>query len=104
MQYTERLPLPVPTKSVVAPLVALLVGAAAASGVWALTDSTDSGATAPAKVVVVQQPPPSVGGVELRGSKASTFGSQTALQPNDAAAAARTDPHGTAAILHGSNP
>jgi hypothetical protein len=113
-----------------APVVALVVGAGAATGAYALIDNGGT-VTAPSKVIVVETPAPNAAdipgknesataaaisqsraaeipgknesataaaisgssGVELRGSKASQTGT-------DAATAARTDPHGTAAQLH----
>ena len=71
MQYSERLPVPLPTRSLVIPLVALLIGAAAATGAYALVDNGDE--IQSPNVVVVEQPPPSRD-IELRGSKASATG------------------------------
>jgi hypothetical protein len=89
MQYSERLPVPLPTRSLVTPLVALLIGAAAATGAYALIDDGDE--LQPSQVIVVERPLPvgegvaakdeaasaaAIGavGTELRGSKASASG------------------------------
>jgi hypothetical protein len=94
-----------------APVVALVLGAAAATGAYALIDDGGGSAQA-AKVIVVETPAPGSAdiagksesataaaitqssGVDLRGSKASASGSDSA-----AADSARTDPHGTAVSL-----
>ena len=44
MEYAEHLPAPQPKRTLVTSLVALAIGAAAASGIWALADD-DSTAT-----------------------------------------------------------
>ncbi len=89
MQYSERLPVPLPTRSLVTPLVALLIGAAAATGAYALIDNGDE--LQPSKVIVVERPAPAgdgvaakdeaasaaaigASGIELRGSRASITG------------------------------
>jgi hypothetical protein len=102
----------------VAPVVALLVGAGAATGAYALIDNGDGVATA-AKVIVVERPAPNAadipgknesataaaisqsGGIELRGSKASATSkpASDAASAQTAAEARRTDPHGTASSL-----
>jgi hypothetical protein len=73
MDYAERLP---QTRSLLAPVLALAVGAAAATGAYALLDDNDTALRAAApEVVVVEAPaPPGNGGLELRGSKASQTG------------------------------
>lgn len=73
MQYAERLP---HTRSLLGPALALAVGAAAATGAYAVLDDRDADfRPAAAKVVVVEMPAPSgPGGLELRGSKASQTG------------------------------
>jgi hypothetical protein len=89
MQYTERLPVPLPTRSLVTPLVALVIGAAAATGAYALIDNGDE--LQPSNVIVVERPAPAgdgvaakdeaasaaaiaASGIELRGSRASITG------------------------------
>jgi fructose-specific component phosphotransferase system IIB-like protein len=84
MEYAARL---ARFPSIVTPLVTLVLGAAAATGAYALIDDKD--AVGASKVIVVEQPSPNAadipgknesataaaitqpGGVELRGSKAS---------------------------------
>jgi hypothetical protein len=112
MEYAARLPQLPSRRAMLAPVVALVVGAGAATGVYALVDNSDQ-ATPAAKVIVVESAAPGTadipgkneastaaaisqsGGVELRGSKASAD-SKPAF---DAAAEQRSDPHGTAAAL-----
>jgi hypothetical protein len=55
MQYAERLPFVPSPKTVAVPLVALVLGAAAATGAYALIDN-DEVAQAPSKVIVVDAP------------------------------------------------
>lgn len=73
MQHAEPLP---QTRSLLGPALALAVGAAAATGAYALLDDRDTDfRPAAAKVVVVEtQAPTGVDGLELRGSKASQTG------------------------------
>jgi hypothetical protein len=116
MEYAERLPRLPTRKAAIAPLVALLVGAGAATGAYALIDDGNGPAQA-AKVIVVEQPGPNAAdipgkneagtaaaisqssGIELRGSKASAPSKQ-AFDAQSAAEAVRTDPHGPANFLH----
>jgi hypothetical protein len=55
MQYAARLPRRPSTRSLAAPLIALVVGAGAATGAYALIDGSDSGVQ-PTKYIVVEQP------------------------------------------------
>jgi hypothetical protein len=107
MEYAARL---TRFPSITAPLVALVVGAGAATGAYALLD--DDGSAQAGKVIVVQAPAPNAAdiagkdeaataaaisqssGVELRGSKASATDSTS-----PGAEAQRTDPHGPAISL-----
>ena len=109
MEYAARLPKVSSRRSMVAPVVALLVGAGVATGAYALIDDGNS-ATQPAKVIVVEQPAQGsaaipgkneaataaalagTSGIEPRGSKASATGVEQL----------RADPHGTAIELRGS--
>jgi hypothetical protein len=90
MEYAARLPQLPTRKSMLAPVVALVLGAGAATGVYALVDNNDQVTPAAAKVIVVETPAAGTadipgkneaataaaitqpGGVELRGSKASS--------------------------------
>jgi hypothetical protein len=119
MEYAARLTRFPSRKTLVAPLVALVVGAGVATGAYALID--DGGATTSSRVIVVEQPGPHAaeipgknesstaaaiskqqsGGIELRGSKASETGipSPAAASNLDRASELRTDPHGPAVSL-----
>jgi hypothetical protein len=57
MQYAERLPSVPSPKTVAVPLVALVLGAAAATGTYALIDN-EQVAQAPSKVIVLDAPAP----------------------------------------------
>ena len=57
MEYAARLPRSPSRRTLVAPLVALLVGAGVATGAYALIDDNDV-ATQASKVIVVEQPAP----------------------------------------------
>jgi hypothetical protein len=116
MEYAARLPRTPSRRTIVAPIVALLVGAGAATGAYALIDDGNSPAQA-AKVIVVEQPGPHAAdiagkdeaataaaisgssGIEPRGSKASAVSKQ-AFDAQSADEAVRTDPHGPANFLH----
>lgn len=117
MEYAARLTRSPSRKSLVAPLVALVVGAGVATGAYTLID--DGNTTTASKVIVVERPGPHAadiagkneaataaaitqqpGGIELRGSKASQTGTQsTGSSAADRAAEIRTDPHGPAISL-----
>jgi hypothetical protein len=109
----SALPLVHRRTNVSAPLAALLAGAALSAGVIAIADSSDP-VSQPAKVVVLDAPPPAgqgvqakdeagvasaiAGGPELRGSKAAiaTPSSAPAPQPDDSLPAG---PRGLASSL-----
>jgi hypothetical protein len=137
MEYAARLTRFPSRKTLVAPFVALVVGAGVATGAYALID--DSSTTTSDKVIVVEQPGPQAanipgkneaataaaisgpqvagitekneaataaaisqqsGGIEPRGSKASSTGTQsTGSSPTDRASELRSDPHGPALSL-----
>jgi hypothetical protein len=106
MEYAARL---TRFPSFTAPLVALVVGAGVATGAYALIDNDDSAQAR--KVIVVETPAPNAAniagkdeaataaaisqssGVELRGSKASSTGGQSAQEEQ------RNDPHFPASTL-----
>lgn len=75
MQYAEHLPRLAAPKSIVGPAVALVIGAAAATGAYALLDD-DSVVQPTATKVIVAEPPAQAGeGVGAKsGSKASQHG------------------------------
>ena len=67
MQYAERLPSVPSPKSVAAPIVALVLGAAAATGAYALIDNnSDQIAQVPSKVIVLDTPSPVSEGVNAK--------------------------------------
>jgi hypothetical protein len=116
MEYAERLPRIPSRRTILAPLVALIVGAGVATGAYALIDD-GNGAAQASKVIVVERPAPGTadipgkneaataagisqsGGIELRGSKASATNQQS-FDAQSAEEAQRTDPHGPANFLH----
>ncbi len=158
MEYAASLTRSPSRKSLVAPLVALVLGAGVATGAYALIDNSDTTTTA-SKVIVVERPGPHAadiagkneaataaaisqvlpqttaipneastaaaisqvrpqttaikdeaataaaishqsGGIELRGSKASSTGtSSPGSTASDRAAELRSDPHGPAISL-----
>jgi hypothetical protein len=67
MQYAERLPNP---KSMVAPLVALAIGAAAATGAYALIDSDQVQLSQP-EVIVTETPAPTSEGLAAKDEAAT---------------------------------
>jgi hypothetical protein len=139
MEYAARLTRFPSRKTLVAPFVALVVGAGVATGAYALIDNTD--ATTSSKVIVVEQPGPNAAdipgkneaataaaisqpggkaalipgknesataaaisqqpsGVELRGSKSTSTGTQSSGSSSaDRASELRSDPHGPAVSL-----
>jgi hypothetical protein len=138
MEYAASLTRSPSRKTLVAPLVALVLGAGVATGAYALID--DGGTTTQSKVIVVERPaantadipgkneagtaaaithasPTTVipgkneaataaaisqqsGGIELRGSKASSTGTQSpGSTASDRTAELRSDPHGPAISL-----
>jgi hypothetical protein len=137
MEYAASLTRSPSRKSLVAPLVALVLGAGVATGAYALIDNNDT--TTASKVIVVERPGPHAadiagkneaataaaisgpqvagiteknesataaaisqqsGGIELRGSKASSTGTQSpGSTASDRAAELRNDPHGPAISL-----
>ncbi|HZN88799.1 MAG TPA: hypothetical protein VFB44_07480 [Thermoleophilaceae bacterium] len=58
MQYAERLPSVPSPKTVAVPLVALILGAAAATGAYALIDNNEQVAQPPSNVIVLDAPAP----------------------------------------------
>jgi hypothetical protein len=77
MQYAERLPNP---KSMVAPVVALAIGAAAATGAYALLDSDQVNLPQP-KVIVTETPAPTSEGIAAK-HEAATAAAIARVRPN----------------------
>jgi hypothetical protein len=86
MEYAARLTRSPSRKTLVAPLVALVVGAGVATGAYALID--DGGTTTASKVIVVEQPGPHA--AEIPGK-------------NEAGTAAAISPGSSAAEISGTN-
>jgi hypothetical protein len=97
MHYTERLPVLPPTRSLVTPLLALIVGAAVATGAYALIDDgTIDLQPSTSKVIVVDkpaQPGPGVAAKDEAGTAAAI-----AVNPVSQGVAAK-DEAGTAAAI-----
>jgi hypothetical protein len=107
MEYAARLTRSPSRKTLVAPLVALVVGAGVATGAYALID--DGGTTTASKVIVVEQPGPHA--AEIPGkNEASTAAaiSQSGSEaiglprPNEAAVAAAISKQSGGIELRGS--
>ena len=106
MQYTARLPYIPSPRSLAAPVAALAVGAAVATGAWALIDN-ETVIQEPAQVIVLDTPAPAGPGLsakneaataaavasapalELRGSKASATGTSSTETDTDSSPVAR---------------
>ena len=100
MQYAERLPNP---KSMVVPVLALAIGAAAATGTYALIDSESVQLQAP-KVIVAETPAPTNEGLAAKNEAATaaaiaTPASTSSFGKDEAASAAAV---GSAATSTGS--
>jgi uncharacterized protein YunC (DUF1805 family) len=118
MEYAARRPTLPSRRSLVAPLVALVVGAGAAIGGYALLD--DDTAPAPPDVIVVEQPGPGQGvrgvddmanapsvsveqpgpGQGVRGVDDMANAPSESVGPQTGEAAIWTDPHGPGHALH----
>jgi hypothetical protein len=85
MEYAGNLPVPQPRRTLVASIVALAIGAAAASGIWALADDDSSTAAG------VSSTPTAV--TDDPGSQYGT--SQYRLPPEAGAVPASRAPYGT---------
>ena len=82
MEYAARLPRIPSRRTMMAPVVALALGAAAATGAYALIDNGDGGATQASKVIVVETPAP--GSADIPGkSESSTAAAITRSAPAD---------------------
>jgi hypothetical protein len=70
MEYAARLPRTPSRRTVLAPVVALLVGAGVATGAYALIDDND-GATQASKVIVVETPAPGTADIPGKNESAT---------------------------------
>jgi hypothetical protein len=112
MQYAAHLPALPSRRSVAAPVVALVLGAAAAVGGYALIDNQDVVPATADKVVFVDTPGPGEGvrGIDDTAKAAAIGSAPTKVAPylthgsapasDDAERANRADPHWPAAGLH----
>src|SRR3954465_3761231 len=94
MEYAARLPKTPSRRTIVAPLVALLVGAGAATGAYALIDDGNSPVQA-AKVIVVEQPGQHA--ADIPGKNEA--GTAAAISQSGGADVAGTDEAATAAAI-----
>ena len=109
MQYAAHLPTLPSTRRMVAPVVALVVGAAAATGTYALIDNGAS--VQPAKVIVVERP--AAGSAQIPGKNEAapaaaispkTLGAAEIPGKNEAGTAAAISPKSPgAAVIPGKN-
>jgi hypothetical protein len=95
MEHAARRPTLPSRRSLVAPLVALVVGAGVAIGGYALLD--DDTAPAPPDVIVVEQPGPGQG---VRGIDDMANAPSESVGPQTGEAAIWTDPNGPGQALH----
>jgi hypothetical protein len=97
MQYAERLPALPSARTMLVPIVALAIGAAAATGAYALLDDENTGTQATAPKVIVADPPaqPSAGvGAKNEAGVAAAIGN-----PGVGPATEMKDEAGTAAAI-----
>jgi hypothetical protein len=94
MEYAARLPRTSSRKAIVAPLVALVVGAGAATGAYALIDNSNT-ATLPANVIVVEKPGPHAAEIPGKNEAATA----AAISPQTGALGRGHDESTTAAAI-----
>ena len=98
MQYAERLPSVPSPKTVAVPLVALVLGAAAATGAYALIDGgSDQFAQAPSKVIVLDTPAPASEGTSVKDEAGTAAAIGGVSAPGEGVSA--KDEAGTAAAI-----
>ena len=101
MQYAERLPsLPSPNK-LVAPLAALALGAAVATGAYALIDNDQVSSSPSSKVIVVDSPATPSEGVSAK-NEAGTAAAISTIPAPSAGVSAKNEAGTAAAIRHDS--
>ena len=99
MEYAARLPKTPSRQTMVAPIVALLVGAGAATGAYALIDNGDT-ATQAAKVIVVEKPSPSA--ASIPGKNEASTAAAISQSPNAAVIPGKNEAATAAAISQSS--
>ena len=95
MEYAARLPKTPSRRTMVAPIVALLVGAGAATGAYALIDNGDT-ATQAAKVIVVEKP--STNAASIPGKNEASTAAAISQSPNAAVIPGKNEASTAAAI------
>jgi len=95
MEYAARLPKTPSRQTMVAPIVALLVGAGAATGAYALIDNGDT-ATQAAKVIVVEKPSPNA--ASIPGKNEASTAAAISQSPNAAVIPGKNEAATAAAI------
>jgi len=100
MEYAARLPKVSSRRTIVAPIVALLVGAGAATGAYALIDNGGS-ITQPAKVIVVEKPGPNA--AVIPGKNEAGTAAAISHAPNAAVIPGKNEAGTAAAISHAPN-
>ena len=95
MEYAARLPKTPSRQTMVAPIVALLVGAGAATGAYALIDNGDY-VTQPAKVIVVEKPSPNA--ASIPGKNEASTAAAISQSPNAAVIPGKNEAATAAAI------
>jgi hypothetical protein len=105
MEYAARLTRIPSRQSIVAPLVALVVGAGVATGAYALID--DGNTATDSQVIVVQRPGPHAADIAGKNEAATAAAigrptAQTADHPNEAATAASISSEQSGVQLRGS--
>jgi hypothetical protein len=95
MEYAARLPKTPSRRTMVAPIVALLVGAGAATGAYALIDNGDT-ATQAAKVIVVEKPTPNA--AVIPGKNEASTAAAISQSPNAAVIPGKNEASTAAAI------
>jgi hypothetical protein len=105
MDYSARLPRP-STRTTLAPVVALVVGAVAATGTYALIDNGDEAIQAATRVIVVENP--AQHSAEIAGKNEATtaaaVGSAPIVSTTDEAATAAAISQSSGVDLRGSKP
>jgi hypothetical protein len=96
MQYAERLPSVPSPKTVAIPLVALVLGAAAATGAYALIEN-EQVVQAPSKVVVLDAPAPPTEGTTAKDEAGTAAAIGAVSAPGEGVTA--KDEAGTAAAI-----
>ena len=103
MDYSARLPRP-STRTMIAPVVALVVGAVAATGTYALIDNSDEAIQAATRVIVVETPAQHSSDIpgKNEATTATAVGSPATVSSTDEAATAAAISQSSGVELRGS--